>query len=125
MDDFLATFQDAAGTEEDSIAHNNSREHVLPELGGHAFVPLNNFMPDDDRYQNTCFIAAIVNLHTLIPGMTGVLELDRRTWKEVICLARAKWNNLYRYSALHSGQHDAADFLGSVLEDIPGFGFQL
>ena len=60
-------------------------------LVGDEIIPLANFQPNDTRFQNACFIAAVVNLRNLIPEIARVLELQNLTWKEAIKVVRAKW----------------------------------
>ena len=84
-------------------------------LGGIEFVALPNFQQGSLDYRNTCFIAAVVNLRSVLPQIATVLGLDNSSWKEVIHHARQLFNGEYGYSAVHNGQHDAAEFLGDVL----------
>ena len=95
------------------VLTNTSTAPVI--LGGTEFVALPNFQPGSLDYRNTCFIAAVVNLRTVLPQIATVLALDSSSWKEVIHHARQLFNGKYEYSAVHNGQHDAAEFLGDVL----------
>ena len=87
-----------------------------PPIGtGKAWVPLPNFQAGDDRFKNTCFIAAVVNLRGLFPAIGRKLQLEEQDWKDVICIARSLDNNKYSYAPEHGGQHDAAELLGDCL----------
>ena len=85
------------------------------QLGGKTFVPLPSFMPGDDRFKNTCFIAAVVNLSSVLPAIGQALRLEQNSWGDVIRLARSLDNNKYAYAQQHGGQHDAAELLGDCL----------
>ena len=61
-----------------------------------------------------CFVAAVVNLRSILPSIKTRLSLETKTWQQVIIEARSLWNE--RYSADDgNGQHDAADLLGDIL----------
>ena len=64
-------------------------------LVGSEFIPLPNFQPDHSDYRNTCFIAVVVNLRSLLPAINDVLHLNERSWKETITAVRAKWGQKY------------------------------
>ena len=85
------------------------------QLGGKTFVPLPNFMPGGDRFKNTCFIAAVVNLSSVFPAIGQALRLEQNSWGDVIRLARSLDNNKNAYAQQHGGQHDAAELLGDCL----------
>ena len=89
-------------------------------LGGRKFKPLFNFQPGDDCFKNTCFIAAVVNLSSLLPRITEALSLRTRTWKEVILHVRtlpydSGSGEKFGYKASHGGQHDAVELLGYLI----------
>ena len=90
-----------------------------------TFVPLPNFMPGDDRNRNTCFIAAIVNLRGVVPGIADRLSLSTSTWPQVIQKARTLWDCRYQFDMSHRGQHDAAEFLFDVLSGNASIGFSV
>ena len=56
------------------------------------FVPLRNFTEGQREYENTCFIAAAVNLSAWIPAIAEELAIlsqgnhdwDERRWQELI-----------------------------------------
>ena len=92
-------------------------------LVGNEFIPLPNFLPNDVRFRNTCFIAAVLNLRTLLPDIARVLELHNLTWEEAIKTIRAKWENKYSYTEEHGGQHDAAELLADILYEAEDYRF--
>ena len=80
-----------------------------------GFVPLPNFVPGDDNFRNTCFIAVVANLrHVLHPVMK---EVRQHRWLKYIHRVRTSWRGAYRHGPGHNGQHDAAELLGDILHD--------
>ena len=45
-------------------------------LGQKKFAPLPSFMKGDDRFQNTCWIAAVINLASILPPIRTMLQLS-------------------------------------------------
>ena len=90
-------------------------------LVGSEFIPLPNFQPDHSDSRNTCFIAVVVNLRSLLPAINDVLHLNQRSWKETITEVRARWVQKYEYTLEFQGQHDAAELLGDILWEAPAY----
>ena len=113
------------GVAEDAHPPLENSLPVSAHLIGERFIPLKNFQPGSTNYQNTCFIAVVVNLRALIPQIGRVLQLQNQTWKETIDLVRRKWNAKYSYNPIHRGQHDAAELLGDILWDAQDYRFDV
>ena len=97
---------------------------IGPQLRRGEFVPLPNFLPGDERYRNTCFIAAVVSCASVIPEIVDFFELDERSWTNTIEYVRSAFDGKYAYSSDHGGQHDAAELLGDVLFNTPSLRFR-
>ena len=83
------------------------------------FIPLWNFQHGNDSYNNTCFIAVVINLRGLVPAVTQRLALHNLTWKQTILKIREEWNQKYAYTQQHRGQDDAAELLGDLMWEDP------
>ena len=90
-------------------------------LVGSEFIPLPNFQPEQSDYRNTCFIAVVVNLRSLLPAINDVLHLNERSWKETITAVRVKWRQKYAFTLEFQGQDDAAELLGDILWEAPAY----
>ena len=93
------------------------------------FVPLPNFLPGRLEYQNSCFIASVVNMSAWIPAIVEELglqedelrEWSEEQWKQVIVDVRTRWNGKYRWTSQSHGQDDVAELLGDIIfPKLPG-----
>lgn len=94
-----------------------------------TFVPLRNFLPGSLDFNNTCFIAATLQLSAWIPAIhaaaladrVGRLPWNEALWKEVITRIRTRWNRKYQWTAANQGRDDAAELLSDLLwQQQPG-----
>ena len=89
-------------------------------------MPLHNFQAGNVSYRNTCWLAAIMNLRGLIPGIIEVLGLQDSNWKNTILAARSfGGRNKYAYTVEDDGQGDAGEFLGDILYNCWGHSWTL
>ena len=92
------------------------------------FVPLRNFLPGRQEYDNTCFIASALNLSAWIPAIAqgmGIQPSDETNWNEqrwqdVILNTRSKWQGKYQWTQESHGQDDVAELVGDILYDFAG-----
>ena len=90
-------------------------------LVGWEFITLPNFQPDHSDDRNTCVIAVVVNLRSLLPAINDVLHLSERSWKETIRAVRTKWGQKYSHTLGLQGQDDAAELLGNILWEAAAY----
>ena len=93
------------------------------------FIPLPNFQEGSRNYENTCFIAAVINLSAWLPAIETSLIGARGVggswkcidWQLLITAVRKRWHRKYAWTPESSGQDDAAELLGDILfDELPG-----
>ena len=62
--------------------------HIGRGLCNGDFIPLPNFQPGGVQYQNTCWIAAVVNLCSVLPVIADVLSLRKKETGSLALLPR-------------------------------------
>ena len=94
-----------------------------------TFIPLPNFLPGDQDYENTCFIVATLNLSAWLPSIQTALfpqyqqpsQWNNQLWQVLIKRIRYFWNFKYQWTPESRGQDDAAELLGDILWNMrPG-----
>ena len=89
------------------------------------FIPLPNFQEGSRNYENTCFIAAVINLSAWLPAietsLIGARGVGGSWWQALITAVRKRWHQKYAWTPESSGQDDAAELLGDILfDELPG-----